>query len=194
MNLKPSSVKDQWGLVFAVREPMSEMRYALKIFDGVSSQVELVEMKREIVILSKLPQTPYIIKFIFCNHLAEEERLAIFMELADSNLEVLIKEGLSKEKANKYLRDICLGIQAIHSHKFIHGDIKPGNILIKDGVAKVCDFGVAKRLSESSVASKNQNLDESMVSLSDKSNPMGTLGYMPPEILRGQKYNQRRDI
>ncbi|KAG8753676.1 hypothetical protein FRC14_005819 [Serendipita sp. 396] len=45
------------------------------------------------------------------------------------------------------LRQIAAGLQYLHSQKpsIIHGDLKPGNILIDDeGVARLCDFGLAR--------------------------------------------------
>lgn len=37
------------------------------------------------------------------------------------------------------------GLEALHRAGFIHGDVKPGNILVRDGVAKVADFGMATK-------------------------------------------------
>jgi eukaryotic-like serine/threonine-protein kinase len=60
----------------------------------------------------------------------------------------------------------------------IHGDIKPSNILIQqDGVAKLSDFGMARNVSRDT----NEAIG-------------GTLNYLAPEILRGNKPSVRSDI
>lgn len=37
------------------------------------------------------------------------------------------------------------GLAALHAADFVHGDVKPGNLLVRGGVAKVADFGMATR-------------------------------------------------
>jgi serine/threonine protein kinase len=60
----------------------------------------------------------------------------------------------------------------------IHGDIKPSNILIQqDGVAKLSDFGMARNVSHDT----NEAIG-------------GTLNYLAPEILRGNKPSLQSDI
>ncbi|ETO05627.1 hypothetical protein RFI_31771 [Reticulomyxa filosa] len=44
----------------------------------------------------------------------------------------------------KYLRDIILGLDYLHSKRVIHGDIKPENLLVgPDFVVRIADFGVS---------------------------------------------------
>jgi len=41
------------------------------------------------------------------------------------------------------LKQIADGIAYIHSKGYIHRDIKPHNILMKNGIPKIADFGLA---------------------------------------------------
>ncbi|EFO60824.1 Kinase, NEK [Giardia lamblia P15] len=60
----------------------------------------------------------------------------------------------------------------------IHRDIKPANIVFsKDGVAKICDFGLSRGLHELSIASSK----------------VGTDVYMAPEVNDGE-YNEKVDV
>ncbi|MDR0953289.1 MAG: protein kinase [Elusimicrobiota bacterium] len=67
---------------------------------------------------------------------------------------------------------VCKGLSYAHSHNIIHCDLKPGNIMISDtGIAKVMDFGVAKRVPEGG------GVDPTTIA--------GTPAYMSPEQQKG---------
>jgi len=62
----------------------------------------------------------------------------------------------------------------------VHGDIKPGNILLSDGATvKLSDFGLAQRLSQSSKSPERL---------------AGTPNYLSPEACRGQPTDIRSDM
>ena len=76
---------------------------------------------------------------------------------------------------------IAEGLQAAHEKGVTHRDIKPANVLIDShGRAKVFDFGLATV----------QGCDH----LTKTGSMLGTIGYMSPEQVRGEKVDQRTDI
>ncbi|KAL1496177.1 hypothetical protein AB1Y20_014794 [Prymnesium parvum] len=59
----------------------------------------------------------------------------------------------SAAEAVRWLHGVALGMEYLHSSGGIHRDLKPENVLLKDGVAKVADFGLFRM--ERSLGSSN---------------------------------------
>lgn len=88
----------------------------------------------------------------------------------------------SLEQSLKMIRDLLSALDYAHKQGIIHRDIKPANLLIEPGGrVKLTDFGVA-RIQDSGDATRTQG---SMV---------GTLKYMSPEQVQGQKIDSRADL
>jgi tetratricopeptide (TPR) repeat protein len=77
-------------------------------------------------------------------------------------------------------RQLCAALEHAHSYGIIHRDLKPENVIITpNGTPKLMDFGLAR-----SVASR----------LSEERGISGTVYYMAPELLLGQKFDGRADL
>lgn len=51
------------------------------------------------------------------------------------------------EMVRQYATQILSALVYLNDNRIVHRDLKPQNILIKDGVVKICDFGFARKMS-----------------------------------------------
>jgi serine/threonine protein kinase len=86
-------------------------------------------------------------------------------------------------------------LEAAHEKGIIHRDIKPANIFVTHkNQAKILDFGLAKVQSEIRVAADDMTLSGDSASLTDTGTTVGTMAFMSPEQLRGERLDARTDL
>lgn len=70
----------------------------------------------------------------------------LVMELAAGNVRDLL-DGSPVPGAARVLAEVCSALAHMHEAGWIHGDVKPGNVLLMpDGSARLADFGVTTEL------------------------------------------------
>jgi len=108
----------------------------------------------------------------------------IVMELIDGITlkEYLQKKGhLSWQETVYFALQIAKALQHAHNRGIIHRDIKPQNIMVlRDGTAKVADFGIAHQVSKQQTYNKGEAI--------------GSVHYISPEQAKGSRIDNRADI
>ncbi|KAI8464884.1 MAG: kinase-like domain-containing protein [Monoraphidium minutum] len=89
---------------------------------------------------------------------------------------------------------ICLGLDHIHSRGVLHRDIKPGNVLLAGGVAKIADFGCCKILSAALGGGGGGEGDDGGGSGGGGGGGGGTPQFVSPELVGSRPYGVKADI
>jgi DNA helicase-2/ATP-dependent DNA helicase PcrA len=92
---------------------------------------------------------------------------------------------------------IATGLARAHDLGIIHRDLKPENLMLsRDGFAKILDFGLAKLVAERDRALVADSEQKTLIRgvETESGTLMGTVNYMAPEQLLGQKVDRRCDV
>jgi eukaryotic-like serine/threonine-protein kinase len=95
--------------------------------------------------------------------------IVLVMERAEKSLQDLLDEATGDKpvpQARRLIIQICEGLEYLHASGWVHGDLKPSNILLMpDGSVRLADFGLATRLDGTHGYGP----------------PFGSMDYLPPE-------------
>ncbi len=109
--------------------------------------------------------------------------------LAGQTLQARLGRGaLLPADAVRIAREVALGLAAAHGKGIVHRDLKPGNLfLTEDGRVKLLDFGIAQQLGPRPPGAVDSTVTAS-------GTVVGTVAYMAPEQIRGERVDSRADI
>ena len=170
------------GVVYRAHDTLLEREVALKIISAsIEGHTELRErFFREARAAGQLSHR----NIITIHDLGEHEgQPYLAMELLrgeDLQHRLTRPDPMSLARKLEIASEICDGLAYAHRRGLIHRDIKPANIFITDdGVVKILDFGLARMVTSELTASNMM---------------LGTLNYMAPEQVRGERVDHRADI
>ncbi|MGZ6643990.1 MAG: serine/threonine-protein kinase, partial [Solirubrobacteraceae bacterium] len=115
----------------------------------------------------------------------EDGRLYIAMRYVDgSDLRTLVRAEtrLAPGRAARIVAQIGGALDAAHARGIVHRDIKPANVLLGVGEhAYLTDFGLTKNVASHTGSTRGGGW-------------VGTLGYVAPEQIRGERLDARADV
>jgi eukaryotic-like serine/threonine-protein kinase len=104
----------------------------------------------------------------------------------------IAREGMSWQRALEIGAAVADGLSAAHAKAIMHRDLKPANVFItRDGQVKVLDFGLAGPIA---VSFSPTSSPTALTAETEAGSVMGTVGYMSPEQLTGERSDARSDI
>jgi eukaryotic-like serine/threonine-protein kinase len=175
------------GEVYEATDTRTGQRVAIKVLAQEGTQAS-ERLKREAQHASELDH-PNICEVY---EVAEDEAGPyIAMEFLDGTnlVDAFCGRGLDSSSALPLALQLAEAIAHAHGRNIVHRDLKSANVmLLANRRLKVLDFGLARRLPcevESAV---------SIASLTDAGVIAGTLSYLAPELLKGERADSRSDI
>ena len=170
--------------IWEVRHKGEKDRSAIKVlkFKERKNREEIEALKQE-GIVGKSLKHPNVIE-IYDFH-GDLDQPLLHMELfPGKNLKQLLQSNHDaiKKHIDKIVRQCCESLVHLHSHQWVHCDLKPDNFLINEKVlVKLIDFSIAKPFKQGFKLFGSKKIQ-------------GTRSYMAPEQIRGKKVDVRTDI
>lgn len=185
MNIRMMNLIGRGGFaeVWEVFDSINLEMYAAKIHKIEPSMTNEIKNKiiqraeNEINIHIHCHRHIFIVKLEFFFVFGSATNLLVGMELCDVDLDKYIKYHgpINELLALSWIKQILLGLlymKNLPTGKVHHCDLKPANLLIKDGIIKISDFGLAKLILPDTYQYYNGG---------------GTLYYQPPECLKPKR-------
>lgn len=186
------------GVVYRARHVTLKRRVALKrlLVGEWASDEEGKRFRTEAEAISRLDHVNIVRLFEFGEHVGQPYLILELIE-GGSLAELLTRGPLPISYCVELIESLAHALQHAHDRAILHRDLKPGNIMLQtpDGdwpldkddplpktmIAKITDFGLAKRLNATHALSESDRL-------------VGTPAYMPPERLDGKNDDPASDI
>jgi serine/threonine protein kinase len=171
--------------VFLATDSVLERAVAIKLLaEHLADDEDFVaRFRREALSAARL-QHPNIVQVFDSGQDPESLRHYIVMEYVDGpSTADLLREHklLAIQQTVDIVRDACHGLDYAHRAGVIHRDVKPGNLLVSDGmgITKLADFGIAKAAEQTRITQVGSVL--------------GTAAYLSPEQARGEEVGPASD-
>ena len=180
-----------FGAVFRGKQIATGREVALKILHphNVADETIVARFRREAEACSKLRDPHTVTTYDFDE--TPDGILYLAMELlrGQSLHQVQKADGpLPYERVLRILDQVAASLAEAHANGIVHRDMKPENVFIEtregEDHVKVLDFGIAKVVSD----------EKPVPALTAVGQTLGTLEFMSPEQLRGQKLDGRADL
>lgn len=172
------------GVVYRATQLDLERTVALKLIAPALAEDQLFRERfiRETRVAAGIDH-PHVIPVFYAGE--HEGRLYLAMRyVGGEDVRTLVRrEGpLAPQRAARIVAQVASALDAAHASGIVHRDVKPANVLLGAGEhAYLTDFGLTKRVHSASGATQAGGW-------------VGTLGYVAPEQIRGDRVDARSDV
>jgi len=169
--------------VWRCRDLVTGRDVAVKVVDFEEDPRKARRATREIQTLQRLTD-PHTVRILDTGRDDDDHYVYIVMPIitGESLSDRLLRGHMDVPDVVSIIQGVSSSLSEAHSLGVCHRDVKPSNIMIHaSGAAVLLDFGIASSLDQSS-------------SLTATGTVIGTLPYMAPEVVRGQKASPASDI
>jgi Tol biopolymer transport system component len=181
------------GEVYRARDTRLDRQVALKVLpERLSRDPDaLGRFEREAKAVAALSHP----NILAIHDFGEQDGVAyVVTELLEGlTLRERLQDGaLPPRKALECGAEIAHGLAAAHEKGIVHRDLKPENVFVcGDGRVKILDFGLARQVKD---AGPGDDDSPTRARPTDPGTVVGTVGYMSPEQVRGERVDHRSDI
>ena len=174
------------GVLYLARDPAIDRTVAIKV-----ARVYNVELRerflREVRATGRLNHRNIVTIFDVGEHDGEPFIAMEYVpgrtlaEVVRQNMPLPLLERL------RLMRELCDGLACAHDHGIIHRDVKPANLIVRDGsgALTILDFGIARMAAGQTTLEAGQTATGVLI---------GTPNYMAPEQIQGGLVDHRCDI
>lgn len=152
-------------------------RVAVKVMAASTTETAFRRASRELRAFASA-QSPYLVKLLDAGQ--EGGRFFYAMEYFPLGSLGAPSRELSRAEKLRAVGDAAKAAHALHEVGVVHRSIKPGNILLVEDGARLSDLGLAQLLAPGQTVTGF--------------GPVGTVEYMDPAILHGQRASRASDI
>lgn len=171
------------GIVYRAIDTTIERKVAIKMLLGEGGQRDndlLARFYREVRSTANLQHKNIVTVYALDDFDGLPYMVMEYLEGQSIAQLIAARQSLSIIEKIGLICQVCEGLQYAHERNVIHRDVKPANILVlKDGVAKIVDFGIAR-------VGRSDNLTRT-------GQIVGSIYYMSPEQTTGV-FDSRSDI
>ena len=176
------------GVVYRAHDERLDRDVAVKVLPAgaLTDEAARRQFRQEAQALARLNHPNIAIIYDFdCQ--ADTDFLAMELLTGQTLADKLLAGPLPQSTVIQFGMQIAGGLATAHEQGILHRDLKPGNLgMTADGRLKILDFGLAKLL--------QPGPDDATQTVTGAGWVKGTVPYMAPEQLRGQKTDARADI
>lgn len=161
------------GYVFFAANRVSGQKVAIKFYAGAPGDARHDEPR----LLAQV-RSSNVLRILDARAISDEWAFFITPR-CEGDLDDFINNRPSTHAAIDVALGICTGVSAIHAARMLHRDLKPGNVVLQDGIPFIADFGSVRAL-----AAGNDTVTASKHSIL----------YRPPESFANDTYSARGDL